>query len=264
MMLYLYLYPARRGCPGNVMRSLKLSYALCALLIIAATATSGAGYSSQATPPQETPVLFNNPAKLDTIMAPYVQMARRSYPDAKARFQKGLPSRERFLITTRIFDPQGNFQQVFVEVNDISNGKVAGRVVTGTKKSSGTSPADVFICNETDILDWAILKPDGTLEGNVVGKYLGVLQERYVGLVLELVIGRDGAVMGAKCLRAQNRAEQDVTFCVPDSVMRRAEVIARTLRYDPADSVVTKYTFLVYDYQEGRVQEPEKTSKSGK
>lgn len=231
-----------------------------ATLIVVAAAVGTFGFQSSVdvvTPP-EKPVQFDNPAKLDSLMAPYVQMARRSYRDAKARFQKGLPSGERFFITTRIFDPQGNFQQVFVEVTNISNGKVAGRIVTGTQKTSGHTPADVFICNEKDILDWSIAKPDGSQEGNVVGKFLDVVRERYVGLVLEIVVARDGSVSSAKCLRALNRSEQDVSFCIPDSVMRRAEVMARTLRYDPVDSVLTRYTFLVYDYYEGRIQEPEK------
>ena len=116
----------------------------------------------------------------------------------------------------------------------------------------------MFICNETDILDWSISKPDGSQEGTVVGKYLEVVQERYVGLVLEIVVARDGGVLSAKCTQALNQSRQDVSFCIPDSVMRRAEVMARTLRYDPVDSVLTKYTFLVYDFYEGRIQEPEK------
>jgi hypothetical protein len=233
---------------------------LLALLVLAAMVVGVFGFQSSVdvvTPP-EKPVQFNNPARLDSLMAPYVQMARRSYFDARARFQKGLPSGDRFFITTRIFDPQGNFQQVFVEVSNISNGKVAGRIVTGTQKTGGHTPADVFICNETDILDWSIAKPDGSQEGNVVGKFLEVMQERYVGLVLEIVVGRDGAVSSAKFKQALNQSRQDVSFCIPDSVMRRGEVMARTLRYDPVDSVLTKYTFLVYDFYEGRIQEPEK------
>ncbi|MCX6834496.1 MAG: hypothetical protein NTW07_05075 [candidate division Zixibacteria bacterium] len=234
-----------------------LSFAVLIVIAMAPGAFALQERINLPTPPGKQ-IQYDNPATLDSLIRPYVRMARLSYPDAKARFQKGLPSGDKFFITTRIFDPQGNFQQVFVEVYNISNGKVAGRIVTGTEKARGHTPADVFMCNEKDILDWSIAKPDGSQEGNVVGKFLEVVQERYVGLVMEIVLGRDGTVTAAKCLKALNQSEQDVSFCIPDSVMRRAEVMSRTLRYDPVDSVLTKYTFLVYDFYEGRIQEPEK------
>ena len=55
-------------------------------LFVAAMVVGASGFQSSVdvVAPPEKPVQFDNPARLDSLMAPYVQMARRSYLDAKA------------------------------------------------------------------------------------------------------------------------------------------------------------------------------------
>ncbi len=233
---------------------------LFVLLIVAATAVgvSAFQYAPQQAIPETKPLEFSNPAVLDSLIMPYVAMARRTYPDAKARFLKGLSSSEKFLITTRVFDKQGNFQQIFVEVTSFSKNEVNGRVASSNGQTPGLAVGDPFTCPESDVLDWSIVKADGSQEGNVVGKFLAAVQERFLGLMMEVVIARDGSVKSAKCLRALTRSQQDVTFCVPDTVMRSAEVMAHEIKYAPSDSVLTKYTYLVYDFIGRRLFEPNK------
>jgi len=230
------------------------------LLIVMATAVgvSAFQYAPQQVTPQDKPLEFSNPAVLDSLITPYVATARRTYPDAKARFLKGLPSSEKFFVTTRVFDKQGNFQQIFVEVTGISKNQVNGRVASSNGQTPGLAAGDPFTCPESDVLDWSIVKADGSQEGNVVGKFLAAVQERFLGMMMEVVIARDGSVKSAKFLRALTRSQQDVTFCVPDTVMRSAEVMAHQIKYPPSDSVLTKYTFLVYDFVGRRLFEPNK------
>jgi hypothetical protein len=229
------------------------------ILFIVLTATAGVS-AQQVAPPmapsQDEPLEFTNPAVLDSIIQPYVQMARRSYPEAKARFQKGLPADRKFLVTVRAYDEQNNFEQIFVEVHKLEDGQVKGAVSMSSGKLPGLAPGDKVAIPEDQVLDWCILSPDGAQEGNVVGKFLDVVRERVVGLVMELKIARDGSVSKAKCLRALNRAQQDVSFCIPDTVMRMAEGMAREIKYDPMDSVVTKFTYIVYDYIGRSLQAP--------
>jgi hypothetical protein len=237
------------------------------MLIVAATAVGVFGLQStpQTGGPEDPGLQFDNPATLDSIIVPYVAMAHRTYPDAKARFLKGLPTGDKFLITTRVFDKLGNFQQIFVEVSSIKDGKVTGYVAMAGGNIPSLTQGSPFNCVEEDILDWCIIKPDGQQEGNVIGKFLDVVRERMVGLVMQIMIARDGTVSSAKFVRALNGSQQDVTFCITDAVMRRAETMARTIKYDPPDSVVTKFTYLVFDYVGNRIMEPNKdqTKKAG-
>ena len=231
---------------------------LFTLLIVAtlAVGVSAFQYAPQTDKPPDAGIQFDNPAVLDSIIAPYVDMALRTYPEARARFIKGLPAGDVFFITTRVFDPTGNFEQIMVKVDSLRDRSVFGRVAAASGNLPGLAPGNPFKCREADIIDWCITKPDGKQEGNVVGKFLDVVRERFVGLVMEIKVARDGSVSAAKCLRAMNRSGQDVSFLIQDSVMRRAEVMARALKYDPPDSVVTKFTYIVYDYIAGLLQEP--------
>jgi hypothetical protein len=236
---------------------MKTTLSVLFIVMAAAASVSAFQLAPQAAPPQQPePIEFNNPAVLDSIIQPYVQMARRTYPEAKARFLKGLPSSQKFLITIRAYDQQGNFEQIFVEVHRIENGQVKGMVSTSSGNLPGLAPGDRVACPEEEVLDWCILQPDGTQEGNLVGKFLDVVRERIVGLVMELVITKDGSVSKAKCVRALNRAQQDVSFCIPDTVFHMAETMAREIKYDPMDSVVTKFTYIVYDYVGRSLQAP--------
>ena len=231
---------------------------LSILFVIIATAACSAAdqVAPPMTAPQDEPIEFNNPAVLDSIIQPYVQMARKTYAEAKGRFMKGLPADRKFLVTVRAYDEAGNFEQIFVEVHKIEAGQVKGAVSMSSGKLPGLAPGDKVAIPEDQVLDWCFLSPDGTQEGNVVGKFLDVVRERVVGLVMELKIAKDGSVSKAKCLRALNRAQQDVSFCIPDTVMRLAEGMAREIKYDPMDSVVTKFTYIVYDYVGRSLQAP--------
>jgi hypothetical protein len=51
-------------------------------------------------------------------------------------------------------------------------------VECGTRSTwcMATSCGDRYATAETELLDWLITKPDGTEEGNVVGKFLDTYQ----------------------------------------------------------------------------------------
>jgi len=111
--------------------------------------------------------------KIETAIAPYVEKAHKTYAEAKARFLAGLPARHTFLVTTVLIDPGGAaYEVVFVKVDKIAEGKVRGTIANELFVVKSFKGGDVHTCLESEILDWTIIRPDGSEEGNVVGNFL--------------------------------------------------------------------------------------------
>ena len=123
--------------------------------------------------PEDQPVKANlDEKKFDEAIKPYVEQARKTYAEVKARFLAGLPSRHVFFVTARLHDSAGRWEQVFVEVKEISGGKIKGLIANDIQNVSGYKLGNSFTFPESELLDWTISKPDGTEEGNIVGKFL--------------------------------------------------------------------------------------------
>ncbi len=104
-------------------------------------------------------------------VAPYTAKGRATYPAAKARFLKGLPTGSRFIVRKRLTQKPNKVEEVFVVVTAIQGNDVHGvldRVDILTNYHGGQR----ITFPESDIEDWLIQHPDGTQEGNVVGKFL--------------------------------------------------------------------------------------------
>jgi len=95
-----------------------------------------------------------------------------AYPDAKRRYLAGLPPGETFFVTTILRDADGNFEQAFLRVDKIKDGAVTGRISSEIATVHGFHLNDICTVPEQELVDWLIAKPDGSEEGNVVGKFL--------------------------------------------------------------------------------------------
>lgn len=107
-----------------------------------------------------------------SAMKPYVAQARATYPAARDRFNAGLPPRHTFFVTTRLRDTSGREEQVFIAVDSIRDGRIAGRIWSQIEVVSGYHLRQPYTFPESELLDWMVARPDGTEEGNVVGKFL--------------------------------------------------------------------------------------------
>ena len=122
--------------------------------------------------PKDKPISVESVERFERAIAPYVAQAKASYPQAKQRFLAGLPKGQSFFLTTRISDSKGNVEQVFVAVQSIQGGMVTGKVWSNIRRVERVRRGDGLTFPETSMIDWLITKPDGTEEGNVVGKFL--------------------------------------------------------------------------------------------
>lgn len=131
-----------------------------------------------ANPPQDKPVHTTGRAEAEAMeraIAPYSEQDLKLYPDAKRRFLAGLPPGHRFLVVTKLQSP-GQEETVFVLVERIAGDQITGRIASDILGVSGYKAGDPYTLSEHDLIDWVITRPDGSEEGNLVGKFLDTLQ----------------------------------------------------------------------------------------
>jgi uncharacterized protein YegJ (DUF2314 family) len=111
-------------------------------------------------------------AAFDRHIAPAVKQARATLPQAKRRFLRGLPTGQAFFVTTRITDPDGVFEQVFVRVRQWQGPRLSGEIANELGTVKTYQQGQLISFPESAVLDWTISRPDGTEEGNYVGKLI--------------------------------------------------------------------------------------------
>ena len=130
--------------------------------------------------PQDQPVDARGKAEVEAYriaLAPYVEKGRKTYPEAKKRYLDGLPPGQEFFVVANLRDDSGTSEQVFIAVAAIQDGRITGRIASDILGVKGFKSGDPFSFQESDLVDWLITHPDGTEEGNVVGKFLDEWQK---------------------------------------------------------------------------------------
>lgn len=125
--------------------------------------------------PADKPVGFRNGQQHQELLkavAPYVEQAKKTWPQAKENYLKGLPPRHVFFVTTELGDSRGKREIVFIEVRNIEKGLVTGLIANEISSVTGFLQGQTHSVPEADIWDWTVSKPDGSEEGNLVGKFL--------------------------------------------------------------------------------------------
>lgn len=129
------------------------------------------GFRPIGSPPPDRPVR-DSKEHMDAILAPYVEQARKTLPAVKERYLKGLPPGQSLSVTTRLFDSDGKqMEQVFVTVVSWNKDYIEG-TLNSEVKLNNYKYGEPLLVLEKDVLDWTILRPDGSEEGNVIGKFL--------------------------------------------------------------------------------------------
>lgn len=128
--------------------------------------------------PKDQPVQNKSASTVQKAIQPYVERARATYPEAKQRFLAGLPKGQYFFLTTALRDSKGNVEQVFIAVTEINAGSVTGKIWSDILGVEGYRRGQLYTFAESQMVDWLITKPDGSEEGNVVGKFLDTYDRR--------------------------------------------------------------------------------------
>ena len=148
-------------------------HAFLATLLLAGSATAQEPHLAPNAPKDQPQTLDSARwARLDSAIAPLVVQARRTYPTVKQRYLQGLPHGESLFLTTLLRDSAGNREQVFIAVDSIRGRQIYGRIWSDISTVRGFRLHQPYTLSEDALLDWLISKPDGSEEGNVVGKFL--------------------------------------------------------------------------------------------
>jgi len=115
--------------------------------------------------------------QLDAVIAAPITKARRSLHHIRKRYQSGLASSENLILTARIFDDNGVFEQVFAQVQEWTNDSITAIITSDLDTVREYRKGQAITFSEKHVLDWVILRADGSEEGNFVGKYLASLQQ---------------------------------------------------------------------------------------
>jgi hypothetical protein len=162
-------------------------------LMFVLAAVFGAGCGGSSTPtnlppnpmlssnaPQDQPVDAKGEAEAEeyrAAIAPYVAKGRKTYPEAKSRYLAGLPAGHNFFAVAKLRDGSGTTEQVFVAIASINGDRITGRIATDIIGVKGFKNGDPYTFPESELVDWLITHPDGSEEGNVVGKFLDEWQK---------------------------------------------------------------------------------------
>jgi hypothetical protein len=115
-------------------------------------------------------------ARLMALLEPCRRAALAAWPEARQRFLAGLPAQQTLFVTTRLRDAVGRVEQVFVAVDHIDGGRVAGRLWSEVTTVVGYRRGQPLALAEADVVDWMISRPDGSEEGNWMGKFIDAYQ----------------------------------------------------------------------------------------
>jgi len=146
---------------------------LLALCPVLALAQSDPAVSPNA--PRDRPVLTAQRCiwnAMDRAMQPYIAQARASWPAARKRYLAGLPPQHGFFVTALLIDDADRREQVFIAVQSINNGEISGKIWNRLEVVHGYRLGETYILPESELRDWLITHPDGTEEGNFVGRFL--------------------------------------------------------------------------------------------
>lgn len=138
-------------------------------------AAKALGFRPKGSPPPDRPFKASVP-ELDSKIRPYIDQAKKTLPGVKERYLKGLPPRHSLSVTTRIYDKDGHMEQVFVQVKSWEGDTISG-VLASEINVKNHQKGETLQVPEKDVIDWTIINPDGSEEGNVVGKFLDTLQQ---------------------------------------------------------------------------------------
>lgn len=88
-----------------------------------------------------------------------------------------MPAGHNFYAVTNLRDGLGTSEQVFVAVASIKDNRITGRIASEIIGVKGFKNGDPYTFAESELVDWLITHPDGSEEGNVVGKFLDQWQK---------------------------------------------------------------------------------------
>ena len=201
---------------GSVGKRLRMRSLLIALTIVSASCAACASELGNV-----ERGLSKSPAEVinkGQLPAPsYVNQARAAFSDAKRRFMEGLPEGYELRVTAGLKDSGEHAVNNLIIVDKIENGWVTGHWFEGIARAAYSN--DIYTFSEEDIVDWAIVRPNGITEGNWGPRHLGpsfFVAQWYTGTTCDQAKGTASSTwseakmncgaLGARACRVEDKA----------------------------------------------------------
>jgi hypothetical protein len=155
---------------------LRILSGLLATFLVASLATSADDPHVAENAPKDCNATMTSQT-LSDVVGKLSPDALKTWPDAKERFLVGLPARHSLFVTLLISEPDGRSEYVFIAVDEIVKNTIRGRVWNDAKVVKSLQFRAPIEIPEDAISDWLITKPDGSEDGNIVGKYIDTLEQ---------------------------------------------------------------------------------------
>jgi len=149
------------------------------LVIVSATCLLAACATPYLSNPWETPnryirIPISEQAQFNASLQPCIEHARKTFTDAKQRFQDGLPNGGN-LYAIVFNDEEGTS---YIEVDSADNDQIDGYVNFGNRiKGEAYAAGDSITLEQSELVDWSITYPDRPADGNLISKYMLLKQD---------------------------------------------------------------------------------------
>jgi hypothetical protein len=99
------------------------------------------------------------------------RISRGELPGVRERFLGGLPPNHHLFVSTTLHDASAN-EMVFVHVREWREPELIDGVLDSDVTVTGYRRGQPLSVRTSDVADWTISRPDGTEEGNRIGRYI--------------------------------------------------------------------------------------------
>jgi hypothetical protein len=115
-------------------------------------------------------------ARFVTRLSPFARHARATFPEAKRRFVANRESGAVLALMIVVQDERGFFEPAYVRVSHIEGSMIYGRLDSVIDLVRGARFGSRAEMDESNLVDWVLASRDGSVEGNILGKYLAILK----------------------------------------------------------------------------------------
>ena len=110
--------------------------------------------------------------KFEAMIAPCIAMTKKALPDVKKNYVGRQLQGDALYVTVRLYDPNGKKEALHLQVATWEGAAIRGKINETPRALKTYHRGQTIEVKETDVLDWTFLKPDGTEDGNLIGRQI--------------------------------------------------------------------------------------------
>ena len=164
------------GRPGSRLRRLGALIAFPFAIAASSPCARAADPHVEPNAPVDCAASFER-ADLQAVVERLSPEAMKRWPTIRSRYLAGLEPGQSLFVTILLEEQGGNSEYVFVAVDGIEADKLRGRIWNDIVAIHGLQRGSSIELTEDAISDWLISNPDGSEEGNVIGKAVDEMEQ---------------------------------------------------------------------------------------